>query len=300
MDYLGIVKKAFQITIKHRYLWIFGILAGGISGGIRGLNISLPNNSTLNGDKFDQTLMNKFPDFSNFWTNYWGIILGIIVVLIFLGLIMVIISIVAQGALLGSIEAIEKKQTNNFWNGVGFGFRKFWSVLGVGLIFSLIVILSLAMLIVPIILFVMAKIWVLAIIYGLLICLVDLVLWIFMGIISPFTLRLAVLGNLGVWGAIRNSWPFFIKNWKEIVVILLITWAIGLAIGIGFIMIFLLVGGLLFGIGFAIYLVSMTALYFYAGIFGLAFLVFILILGGIVNTFISSIYTLVYLELYRK
>ena len=75
---------------------------------------------------------------------------------------------------------------------------------------------------------------------------------------------------------------------------------IGLAIGIGFILVLLLVGGLLFGIGFAIYLVSMTALYFYAGIFGLAFIIFILILGGIVNTFTSSIYTLVYLELSKR
>lgn len=33
MDYMQIVKRAWEITKKHRYLWIFGILAGGAGGG---------------------------------------------------------------------------------------------------------------------------------------------------------------------------------------------------------------------------------------------------------------------------
>lgn len=300
MNYLGIIKRAYQITLNHRYLWILGILAGGIGGGVRGLNISLPSNTSFKTDKFDQIILDKYPTLIDFWNQYWGPILVIVFALILLGIIFTIISVVSQGALLGAVESAEKKETNNFWQGIGFGFRKFWQVFGIGLFLALLVILSLIILVVPLIIFIISKIWVLAVVYGLLLFFINLVFYLFLGIIFPYSLRMAVLGNLGVRGAIKNSWSFFNKNWQEIVIIWLILCAIGIGIGIGLILLFLLVGGLLAGIGLAIFLISKIALYIYAGVFGLALVALMIIISGIINAFNSSVYTLTYLELSKK
>ncbi|MFA6493053.1 MAG: hypothetical protein WCV58_02880 [Patescibacteria group bacterium] len=293
MDYMAILKKSFAITIKNRYLWIFAILAGGV-----GSNWGSFSNGSSFSDKWDNTINQA--QISNFWNNYGGIILIILCLVLLLGFFWIILSIISQGALLGSVEAIQKGKKHNFWLGLNYGWHKFWRVFGVGILLFLIVLLSVVVLALPVILFVIAKIYVLAVIYGILIFLVDLVLWLYLGVVSPYIQRLAVLGDHSAWQAIVSSWDFFKKNIKDILIVYLLLIAVGIAAGIAMILVVLLVGGLLAALGFGLYLASMAVFWMYVAVFGFAFIVFVLILGGIISTFNSSVLTLVYLELTKS
>lgn len=296
MDYLKILKRAFEISIKNRYLWIFGILAGGAGG--FGSSFSNSSSSIDYSDKWDK-YFNQI-SFENFWLNYGAIVLAILVVILILGLLWSILSIISQGAILGLVEKIEKGQKHNFWIGLSYGWHKFWRVFGVGLILFLIVFFSIIILVLPIILFAVAKIYVLAVIYGILVFLIDLFLWLFLGVMAPYIQRTVVLGGQGIWETIGSSWDFFRKHWKEVLLIYLLLMAAGIIATIALILVVLIVGGLLVGIGFGLYLASQAVFWMYVAVFGFAFIIFMLILGGVIKTFNSSVLTLTYLELTGK
>lgn len=294
MDYFKILKKALAISVKNKYLWIFGILIGGAGGGF-GTSFS---NSTSYSNKWDK-YFNQI-SWDNFWSIYGGIILLILGVILILGFLWSIFSVVAQGAILGAVEKIEKGQKHNFWEGLHFGWHKFWRVFGVGLLMFLIVLISIIILVLPIVLFAIAKIYVLAVLYGILVFFVDLVFWLFLGVMAPYIQRVAVLGDRGVWEAICSSWKFFQKNWKDILVIYLLLMAASIVTSLAILLVILIVGGLLFAIGFGLYLASMAVFWMYVTVFGFAFIVLMLILGGVIKTFNSSVLTLTYLELTKK
>lgn len=294
MDYFKILKKAFEIALKNKYLWFFAIFAGGVGSSFN----SSFSNSISYTDKWDQYLNQA--RWENFWTSFGGLIMIILGLLIIFGIAGIIFSIISQGAILGSVRAIEENQKHNFWMGVAFGWHKFWRVFGVGIIMFLAILFSLIVLVVPIVLFILAKIYIAAVIFGIFCLVLDLILWFYLGVMFPYIQRLAVLDNHGSWKAFLSSWQFFKTHWKVILITYLILIAVGLATVMAFFLIILIIGGLLFIIGFALYLASMAAFWMYVAVFGCAFLLLLLILGAAINTFRSAILTLVYLEIAPK
>lgn len=294
MNYFGILKRAYEITFKHKYLWIFGILAGGGVGA--GWNISIPSNSGSSEELKNYFSGYSATSFEQFLSNYWGVLIAIVGLILLLGVLWMVFSIISQAALLGSVRAIDNNESNDFRLGFAFGWHKFWRTFAVGLLIGLFFIFSLVILVLPVILFIMAKVYILAIIYGIILFLVDLVFWIYLGVMSPYIYRIAILGEKGSWEAIVSSWDFFTKHWTNIVVIYLILVGIGIGFGIAVIFVMLLVGGLLFAIGYGIFLASSFFFWIYALVFGLAFIILMLVLGGIFTSFNYSVLTLAYLE----
>lgn len=296
MDYFAILKKSYQIAIRNRYLWIFGILAGGMGSSF---NISVPSNDY--SGKLDDFVGNQsFSSWEGIFANYWGVLLAILGLIVLLSFLWAILSIISQASLIGSVRAIAKGEKSNFRIAFFFGLHKFWRVFAIGLIMGLVIVSSLIVLILPVVLFVLSKVYALAIIYGLLFFLIDLVLWIYIAITMPYILRESVLGEKGSWEAITSSWEFFKNHWRDIAVIYLLLLAVGVAFGFALILAILLIGGLLFAVGFALYLASQAVFWMYVAVFGLVFLGFMLTLGGFYTTFGSSVYTLAYLEMVKK
>lgn len=294
MDYVGILKRAYDITIKNRYLWLLAILAGGV-GGSWGTSFS---NSTHTSEKWENVFNQS--SLGNFWGNYATVIFLVLGVIILLGILWMIIATISQGGILGSVRAIEKGEKHNFWTGFSFGWHKFWRVFGLNILIFAIILLSIVILVLPVVLLVLAKIYVLAIIYGILLFLFDLILWIFIGLMFPYIQRLAVLGDKKSWQAVILSWDFFKKHFVNLVLIYFLLMAAGFMVTLAAILAFIVVGGLLVAIGYGLYLVSMAVFWMYVAVFGVALIVFILILGGAVNAFNSAVYTLAYLELTKS
>lgn len=297
MDYFGIIKRAYEITIKHKFLWIFGILAGGY-GGFKGFNSF---NYSAAGADFQQTFNNiDATKLEQFWTIWGGVIVAAIVILGVLGLVFFILNIISQGALVGSTEKLSKNEKADFKTGFGIGSHQFWRVLGMLILYFLMVLASLLVLITPIIVSIIGKVYVFAVIWGLLLFFVCLAFWILIGIISPYSLRVVVLEKFGIWQSIRESLHFFREHWKEILVMYLLLFAVGIAFGVALTLGILIVGGLLLAIGFGVYLASSLVLIGYGIVAGLTLFIAILIISGIYNAFTSSVITLTYLELNKK
>ena len=300
MDYIAILKRAYEITInsRNRYLWIWGILVGGsVASGFRGF--TFPSSSV------DSSVINSFGTGNNFnWENflvqYGAILIALAVFVSIVAFILAIVSIVANGAILDSVRSISQGKKSGLKEGFGFGLSKFWRIFAIGLLLGLLVVISIIVLALPIVLLSIVKMYVLAIIYGILIFMVCLVFWVYLGLVSPYILRRAVLGDIGSWKAITSSWQFFIKNWKDILLIYLIMIAVGTIAAIALVLAILVVGGVLALVGYGIYLANLAAFIVYAIIFGLILFIALVIWSGAFTTFQSSVYTLAYLEMTKK
>ncbi len=296
MDYFGIVKRAYYITLKNKFLWIFGILAGGY-GGFRGFSINLPTYQTGSADWTKFTSGLNSTDLSDFWVNYSGIILAILVIFFIFAIICFILNIISQGALVGSVDKLDKKEKVNFKSGFGIGWHNFWRIWGVAITYLLMILMSLIILIVPITVAIVAGSYIFALVWGILIFFLCLTFWILIALISPFSLRVVVLKKLGIFESIRDSLHFFRDNWLKIVVMYLLLFAISIGFGIALGLAILIIGGILLALGFGVWLASPIVAIVYGIIVGMAVFVVILIVSGAFNTFYSGVLTITYRKL---
>ena len=296
MDYFAIIKKAYQITLKHKFLWIFGIFAGGAAG-LKSFNFGY-STSGLEWQNHLSNLTNKSG--GNFWEAYGTIILLICALISLLAIVVLILNIISQGALIGTVEKIAKNEKVDFHHGFATGTKNFWRVLGVSLIYLLMILASLVILFIPVAVTIVGKMYVLAVIWGILIFFLDLAFWILIGLICPFSFRVVILEKLGIWQSIRESLHFFRDNWQKVLVIYLLTFAIGIGFGIALILAMLIVGGLLLAIGFGVWLASPLGTLVYGLLAGLTFAILVMVISGGYNSFYSAILTLTYLELIKK
>lgn len=303
MDYFGVIKKAYYLSIKHKFLWIFGVLAGGY-GGFQSYNsfgsgMNLSGDSTAWSGNFDKLLTSD--NLTNFWLNYAGIIIGILVFFGIFAVLMFVINIISQGALIGSTEKLSKGEKADFRIGFRIGWHNFWRVWGVGITFLLMILASLIVLVVPVTVLVTAGSYVLAIVLGLLLLIVCLAFWLVMGIISPYSIRFAVLERkYSVFECIREALHLFQKNWGEVLIVYLLLMAAGIGFGVLLFLAIMIVGGLLLAIGLGFYLASPIAAAIYGLIVGLVMFFGIIIVTGAYNSFYSNVITLAYLKLRKS
>lgn len=296
MDYIGILKKAYQITIKNKFLWIFGVLIAG-AGGIASFNpgFNYPTSSkdtdqwgaTLTSAQFEQKL-------AEFWANYGNMMIIGAAILLLVCLMFFILSIISQGALIGSVNRIDKGEKADFKTGFSIGWRNFWRVWGVAIIYLLFILASLCLLIIPVSLLVISQSYALAIVWGLLMFFVCLAFWILISLIAPYSTIVAVLEKLSVWESIRESLHLFRQNWVEIILIYLLLVAITIAYGIVILLLSLIIGGIMLAIGVAFWLASMWTAIIYGFMVGLAFIICLIIINGAFKSFASAVLTLTY------
>lgn len=301
MDYLAIIKRAYHLTLKHKFLWIFGILAGG-SGGLKVWS-GFPNYSWNNDSSNLEKSFNN-PTFigqwSNFWANYGTLVMGIIAVVVILGVVLFVLSIISQGALIGSAKKLDDGDKSDFGHGFSIGLNNFWRVWGVLILYLLMFLASLVVLIIPVTLMIIGELYVLAVGWFLLLFAVCLIFWILAAIISPYSLRVVVLEKLGIWDSIRKSLHLFRRNLSDVLIMYLMLMVTGMVFGFLLVLAFVLAGGILVAIGYAIWLASSTVAIIYASVAAFVFFCGIVVLSGAYNAFYSCVITLTYERLKGK
>lgn len=297
MDYGALIKRAWEITKKYKFLWIFGILAG---GGFSLPSFDLPSEKFISPEekkKLEEIFKPEDIELVKNWIFAHLNLLIVICLSIFLFfLILFILSVIFKGALVGSVGEIEKNKEVNFKRGFQIGSHHFWRIIGLSILFALPLIILGSLIFISISL----KIYLLSVFLAVLSILIFLLLLIFIGISSQYALRFLILEDLKITRAIFESFSLFKRFWKEVLLVWLIAIALSLAFGIGvfiglsFLLLFL---GLL---GFLIYTLTKIGLLIYGILLGLALLIGFFILSGAISTFLSSFWTLAYLELRRK
>lgn len=296
MDYLGLLKKAFHLTLKNRFLWIFGIFTGA-AGGIGGISSYTPE---FKADK--SNLSQKIGNFDclAFFNQYAMLILSLMLGFLILAIVFFVMEVISQAALIGAADKLAKQEKADFSISFKLGAKNFWRLWGVMIAYCLMVTASLVVMILPVVLFVLSKLTVLAVIWGILTLMANIIFWILIGLMAPFSFRMIVLSDIGIIKSVREALHFVRKNLLEVILTYLILWAtniiFGLAIGLGFLLVLSILGA----IGYAIWLASAAAAIAYGILAGAGVVVMMVVLGGAYAAFYSTVLTLTYNHLKHR
>lgn len=284
MDYTKIIKDSWNMSIKHRYLWVFGVFAG-MGGGM-----SYP------GD-MKEARNNEM--FSTAWSWLWEhpamaamIIAGLGILL----LIHFILAFVSYGALIRGAAQVEQEGKSSFDSALNAGLKYFWPNVGISLMVGLMMLGVMALAMLPFIVMLVAGgagLKVVAVIW-LILCILPLMLAVFvLVLVAALAARICVLEDKGVMDSLKLAWQMCKTNITESAAL----GAISIALGIG-ISIAVTVGVIALAIPFIILGVINIWLGLIPG--GLAGVVLILLLACVYGVFTSAYWTLGYLQIKAK
>ena len=238
MDYTDIIKRGWNHTWNHKFLWVLGFLAALGSGSGFGSS----NYSTGSGDPETMGALAPLMTPEGIAAMTTGlIVVGCLAVIV--GIVLWLVSLSARGGLISAVAELEtgvdpamQAAKPTFGSAFRAGWRRVWRLAG----------MTILLFIVPIILFVVLAVAFVVPVFTLAVgssggempavgsllaglglvafCLICLLvpLTIVLNFIYPFAFRGVILGELGVMDAIRHGWRVLRDNLGQILVLGLI------------------------------------------------------------------------------
>ncbi len=290
LNYSDILRRAWQITWNNKILWLFGILAGLGGGGSFNFGQNVGGGGGPGGTPTDlPSLFERFT--GGFDENVaLAMIIGVIVVVIVLAIAFLILSIIGRGGLIGGVQLAERQNKVTFGEAWRLGLKYFMPVLLIGL----------AVFVLNLLIGAMSFFAALTVCLAPLACVLSL-LSIPIGVIAYFAQIAAVTENLSAGAAASRAWQIVRDNFGAI--FMLGVFVIGLSLVVSFILAlpFVLIAGGLFVA--AVAQASSEAPQFgnagllAGGLCLVAYLPVVLILGGILQSWITAAWTLAYEQL---
>jgi hypothetical protein len=295
MDFGAILKRAWEITWKHKGLWVLGILAGCASGGSGGnggrggssLNYSLRGNGFHH---FERTL-ETIPE-----GTWIAIALGILCLIFFIALLFWVLGSLGQSGLIAGFKAADADEEVPLSSAFQMGTQFFWKVLIIQVIVG---VLSLVVIGGMLILGIGGTVLTLGI--GL-ICLLPLIcvlipVGIAIGVYTTFVKVALIVEDLDIFGAFGRAWEVIRANVGDVIVMSLILLIGGGVLGFILALPFIFVGlpvllGAILGSDAGLRFGLVTGLVCLAG-----YLPVLIVLNGILQTFLYGSWTLTYMRL---
>jgi hypothetical protein len=312
VDYGRIFQDAWTLTWRNRFLWLFGLFAGGAGGG---LNFNLPSGggsgSDFFGDEdtsgtmegFTEAFRRAMAEMQAWVVENFGVLIVLGILLLLVSLFFVLVSLVCKGALLGALGRLAQGQPSSFGAALALGFRYFPPLFGLWLmlfalgllVFVLVLGAALAsMTTLP------SEAQMVALLAALgLLGLAALVISIPLTVVLAFAERAIVVDGLSVFGALGQGFALLRDRIGPSLLLWLISVAIGIGAGIAvaIVAILLLIPiGIVVVIPFVILQVHVVSILI--AVLGVLFFIAVLWLAGaVLNTYVAAYWTLGYLGL---
>src|SRR3712207_6527135 len=257
LNYWDLIKDAFWITLRNRYLWFFGFFAG--VGGSSNFNFPRGGGGFEDND-FDRSGASA-PYFGQlpFDGPVSGVgvaaLIGIVLLGLLIFLVFVILVVISNGGLADSVVAIDRGTRRSFGSTWRAGTSRFWRVLGYYILFFLIGLGLLIAIAVPLGLVIAAVfagteatgVRVLSVVLAALVGIpLLIVVFVSLSIISQFALREIVVGGEGVLGAVGGGLRIFWQNLGRSILVWLIQIALRIVATISLLLAGAIVGLVLF------------------------------------------------------
>jgi hypothetical protein len=289
INYIQILKDAWQLTWKNKFLWWFGLLIAIANPG--GLNF----NTGGGNKKIDDTTIQKASDFMA--QNMHWIIAGAIALIILI-IILMIVSIIARAGLIKSINSISKNKPTGFRTGIKEGKKYLGRLFRLGLTIFFLIFASVIVLAVPVVFVFINK----AIITGVFLSILAFIILIPVIVLCSFLKAYGdiyvVLGELSAWNALEKAYELFRKNILASIIMWLLFIPIGFALMLAIIMIIVPLAIIFLAAGFGLhFLAGTTGAIITACVGVICFLAIVLSIRSIYETFIQSAWYLFFLEI---
>jgi hypothetical protein len=309
VEYGTLVRDAWRLTWRHRFLWLIGLFAGGLGsmpgGGGRWRMEPSPAGAAGVGETAGRAASEAAA-----WVAAHAALVGLaLAAVLLLGLGLLALSLVAQGAMARATADLAEGRPTGAGAAWRAGLRLVWRYAGlwltlIGAALALVALFGGLVLIVRFGLYPVSPVAavLLAVLVGLPLLLAAIAGGVAASVVVIFAQRAIALEDLGPLGALRAGWRLLRGHLGES----LLTWLIALGLGIGIGMAALFGLGALFavlgGVGVGLWaLAGLSAPTFaYGALAGLALLAALLLAVGVANTFLWNYWTLAYLRLNRR
>jgi len=307
-SYRSLLKQAWNIIWKHKYLWFFGLFASltAIGGSVE---------YQLIAQKFSQNLVNSSYDSLNgiillgeiledlylgiiqvFQYDFWSILNAITFSLISLTLLFVFIwlAITSQAALVYKVKRIlsPKKKTNDLGirQGLTVGHQHFWTVLGLNILIKILISLAFFIISLPLLFMLLNDTSVLVVAYTILFV-VFVPVAVSLSLLVKYAIAYHVLNGKPLVASLEAGWKLFKNNWLVSLEMAIILFIINFLVSLG---ILLLLSIFVFPLFWMSLILQMTGVIM---VTLLVSLVVVVILGSGLTAFQISAWTSLFLRL---
>lgn len=321
MDLGEVLTKAWKIIWKNKVLWIFGILAscsqnsggGGGGGSNPGMNFNLPGNQDTFNNGNNPFSNGQFPPLEEFVNNLdsmfnfnsdggsiMGILIGLFCLVLFISLLFLMLGTIGRiGLIRGTMLAETGRGPLAFGQLWAESTPYFWKCFLLNLLYGLVITLAVIILMIPL----------LALTFGTFgigsLCLIPAIcLLIPVGITLNILIEQAnialVVENLGIWDSVKRGWAVCRENLGPIAVVGLIVIIGGGIVGIviSLPMILLVIPAVMMGTTKD--QSTLTTMMGLIGVMLCCLTPLVVVLQGILQSYIGSVWTLVFLRLTGK
>ncbi len=308
--YRIILKQAWDLTWRNKYLWWFGIFAALLGNGGE-LEILFNNTGgdpsqalfpawqkiVSTGLFSGHTLANIEILFKQDTLNMFLVLITLLIVLL-VGIFFIWLVIVSQASIVNNSAAIIKQKKHNIRDGLDAGILNFWPVLGLNVIIKAIIYILLVAISLPVIFwqgnFSVKIFYIFALI-------IILPVAIILSFIMKYAIAYVVIYKKRILSAIRHSFRLFKKNWLISFEMAVILFFINLLIGLSIVLAILIlaVPFLFLGLIF-FYAFSAVGSWLIAVLAFATFLFIIVSAGAALSVFQISSWTGLFLELDKK
>lgn len=302
LDFGAILSRAWKITWENKVLWIFGLLAA-MGNGAAGGGGGAGGGDGGGGRDFGPGGLELPPPVRRFVESpdprIIAIVIGVICVLVLIALVLFVLSMIGRGGLIGGVRLADDNGRVTFGEAWRVGLRNFWRVFLIGLIVGVGVIGLVLILLVPGIFF---SITIIGLLCGLPLIFAFVVAAIVLGIVAYFAQIAAVVEDLSVTAALGRAWEVIRANLGDIIIlgIVLIVAQAVIGVVIALPLIVTLIPIVFAVIGFINESQNMAVGgLIVAGLCFVAYLPVLIVLGGVLETWITSAWTLAYRQFIR-
>ncbi|MBI2864645.1 MAG: hypothetical protein HYX94_08810 [Chloroflexi bacterium] len=316
MNYGRLLRDAWIITWRHRFLWLLGLFAGSSAGTCSGsrFNFSFPGQfSAGRGSNGGRSEVPDFQPVTQWLTDNLPLLVTVVLVaaavIILLWLIFKVVSLTAQGGMIRATTDLAAGRTSSLASATWAGLGYFWRFGGLWLLLvALTIAIALSVggsVVVAVVLISLVNgtirvlMTLLAIMLGAAVLLMLIAALILFNIVVAYAQRAMVVEDFGPIAAIRAGAALLRANLWPSLLLWLINVAAGIAAGLIVLAVFvatavpLALFGILVGlaVGFGGPLIA------YAGSALLVVMAVLWALSAVVNTYFWSYWTIAYLRL---
>ncbi len=285
IPYFRILKEAFSLTWKNRYLWWFGFLV--LLSNLGGLDYLRSDNKNSSESL---AVVKSLP------LSPW-LIGGIVILAIFL-IVILILGIISRGALIASLEKERRGIRCDFKQSFKDGKKTFWKIFLISFFSNIFLLVAGLILFPPVVFLFVNHNYLISFFMGAIAAIIFIPLLVMVAYLKIFGYLFTILGKLKTWSSLENAYNLFRKNIKPSILMALFFLPIGIAILIMLSLLIIPIGIILLPIGLIVFLLAgKIGAVLIAG-FGLLILMLILfILRSVFEVFAQAIWILFFREI---
>jgi hypothetical protein len=246
INYLSVLKKAFAVTWKNRYLWWYGFLIA--LSGFGSFNYFFNSHHKSNRGLVHQRFLEMFP----LQNSHWLVIGAIIILIVYV--LFLILGLIARGALINSLNKRLKEEKDAFRSGFRQGRQFFSRIALIAILMNLFALASIIVLTAPVAFLFFSQAYLVGVLMGILAVIILAPILVLAFFLKTYAYLYAVLGNLRFWPAIENAYGLLQNNLLASLIMGVIFIPIILALAIAAIMALIPIFLVFLGIGLVLYL----------------------------------------------